>query len=209
MIKKSNENYFRIISLIVLLWSSADAYFLLKYEHFSQLFWFCNAALFLLAIGFYFRKSIIMTAVLVGALVVQIPWDIDFFIHLLFGYDLFGLTAYMFEYGFRDIRFYTELDHLLIIPLSLYGVYKLGFHKNGWILGSIYAIFINTSAYLFSSKVDNVNCVFYSCFVDKIITKENPLLYFFIWTISICVLMFVLNKIIYGILIKRANLKAT
>ena len=81
--KKFQPN-FKIISIIILLISLVDSYTLLKNEHFSQLFWFCNAALYLLAVGLYFENSMVLTGVLVGALAVQIPWVLDFLIRLFF-----------------------------------------------------------------------------------------------------------------------------
>lgn len=202
-IRKSNKSNFKIISIILFFISFIDSYFLLKYEHFSQLFWFCNAVLYLLAIGFYFESSVILTGILLGALVVQIPWVLDFLVQLFFGYKLFGVASYMLEYGFNNVRFYVELDHLLIIPLSIYAIRKTVFHKRGWIFAAVATTMLNTGAYLFSSQIDNVNCVFYSCFSDKIIAKEHPFVYMITWTFSIIVLMYILNKIIYKILNRK------
>src|SRR3989338_430992 len=202
--KKFQPN-FKIISIIILLISLVDSYTLLKNEHFSQLFWFCNAALYLLAVGIYFENSMVLTGVLVGALAVQIPWVLDFLIRLFFGYELFGVASYMFEYGFNNIMFYLELDHLLIIPLSIYAIRKTSFNKNGWIFAGIIAIIINSGAYAFSSQLDNVNCVFYSCFSDKIIVKENHLGYFIVWSFLLIVLLYVVNKIIYRFINRRGK----
>lgn len=199
-IKKADKVIFNVSSAIILLLSIADTYFLLKYEHFSQLLWFCNAALFLLAYGLFFRKSIVITGVFLGAIAVQLPWVLDFFAKLLFGRYLFGVSSYMFDYGFSSIRFYVELNHLLIIPLSLYGIKKTGFHKNGWVLAAVVAMIINAGAYAFSSYEDNVNCVFYNCINQKIILSRHPFIYFILWTAFISVLMFVLNKVIYKML---------
>src|SRR3989344_5027572 len=179
--KKFQPN-FKIISIIILLISLADSYFLLKNEHFSQLLWFCNAAIYLLAIALYIESSVMLTGILLGALVVQIPWVVDFLVRLIFGYELFGVASYMFDYGFSNIRFYLELDHLLILPLSIYAIRKTGFHKNGWVFAALVAFIINTGAYAFSSYLDNINCVFYSCLSDKIIEKENPFVYLLSWT---------------------------
>ncbi|MBS3114786.1 hypothetical protein J4448_06830 [Candidatus Woesearchaeota archaeon] len=206
-IRKIDRMNFKIFSLAILLLSFADAYFLLKYEHFSQLFWFCNTALFLLAFGLFFRKSIVITGIFLVALVVQIPWVLDFLVQLFLGYKLFGLVSYMFDYGFNSLRFYVELDHLLIIPLSIYGIKKLGFHKHGWVFASIAAFIINTGAYTFSSLLDNVNCVFYSCFSDKITISSYPLVYMLTWTLLICILIYLLNKIIYKILKRKQKIK--
>jgi len=192
---------FKIIGILLLFLSFIDSYFLLKFETFSQLFWFCNSALYIIAFGFYFRKSIIITAALLGALVVQIPWVLDFLVQLFFGYSLFGVASYMFDYGFNDIRFYIELDHLLIIPLTLYGVSKLGFHKKAWIFAVIVVLVLNTGAYAFSSEPDNVNCVFFSCFGDEI--KEKNLLYALTWTFLLVFAIFVLNQIINWLLVRR------
>lgn len=197
---------FKVIGLILFIISTIDTYFLLKFDGFSQLFWFCNSALYLLALGFYFRKSILITAVLLGALVVQLPWVLDFFYQLFTGKMWLGVASYMFEYGFDNIRFYIELDHLFIIPLALCGIARLGFNKNGWAVAAIVAIILNAGAFLASSAEDNVNCVFYSCFSDKIEMKEYPFAYALVWTASIITSIFVLSKIIYSFLRKHKSL---
>jgi len=162
--------------------------------------------LFLLAFGLYFESPIVLTAVLIGALVVQLPWVLDFLARLFFWHYLFGVSSYMFDYGFNSIRFYAELDHLLMMPLSLYGVYKLGFHKNGWIIGAIVAFILNSSAYIFSSYTDNINCVFYNCLYQKITLSAHPFIYMILWTAFVSVLMFALNRIVYKILNRKAGL---
>ena len=205
--KKDTISIFKILSLIALVWSSADAYLLVKDESLSQLLWFCNAVVFLLAFGLYFESAIVLTAVLVGALVVQLPWLLDFFIKLFFGHYLFGVTSYMFDYGLFNIRLYAELDHLMIIPFSIYGVKKLGLHKNGWIIGTAVAIIINGGAYVFSSYKDNINCVFYSCLNQKITISPYPFAYMVLWTALISVLMFALNRVIYEILKRKIRTK--
>ena len=206
-IKRIDKTTFKLLSAIILALSFIDAYFLLKYDNFSQLFWFCNTALLLLAFGLFFEKSVAITGVFIGALVVQIPWVLDFLVRLIFGYSLFGVADYMFEYGFNNARFYVELDHLLIIPISIYGIKKLGFHKYGWVFASIVAIILNTGAYLSSSDLDNVNCVFYSCFSEKINLKPSPLIYLIEWTLSICILLYIVNLVVYKILSSRIKNK--
>ncbi len=196
-IKRIDKTNFKLLSAIILTLSFIDAYFLLKYDHFSQLFWFCNTALLLLAFGLFFEKSIVITGVFIGALIVQIPWVLDFLVQLFFGYKLFGLASYMFDYGFNNLRFYVELDHLLIIPLSIYAIRKTGFHKNGWIVAGLLAIAINSGAYAFSSQLDNVNCVFYSCFSDKIVINKQPLLYMLMWTSLVIVSIYIMNHVVY------------
>ena len=204
-IKRTDKTNFKLLSAIILSLSFIDAYFLLKYDHFSQLFWFCNTALLLLAFGLFFGNSIAITGVFIGALVVQIPWVLDFLVQLFFGHSLIGVASYMFEYGFNSIRFYVELDHLLIIPLSIYGIKKLGFHKYGWIVAGLLAIAINSGAYAFSSQLDNVNCVFYSCFSDKIAISKQPLLYMLVWTSLVIVSIYIMNNVVYKLWKRLAN----
>ena len=130
MLKKTRQNkYFQNFLFDNFSLVCSWPYHLIKYESVSQLLWFCNIVLILLAFGLYFESSIVLTAVLLGALAAQLPWMLNFLIKLFFGHYLFGVSSYMFGYGFHSIRFYAELDHLLILPLSMYGVYKLHFHK--------------------------------------------------------------------------------
>ncbi len=189
-------NIFKVFSLMIVLWSILDSYLLIKYESWPQLLWFCNIAFFILAIGFYFESPIIVTFVLIGAIGFQIPWVLDFLFHLAFGHRLFGVADYMFGYGFHNIRFYVELNHLLILPFSFYGVKKFGLSGNAWILGGALTIFITIMSYKFSSYYDNINCIFYSCFNEKITIQNHSVLFAILCICLICTIIYILNKLI-------------
>src|SRR3989338_2070752 len=161
-----------------------------------NLFWFCNISLNIDAFGLYFRKPIVLTAAFLGAVTGQIPWFLDFFSQLALHYPLFGVTSYMFEYGFHNPRFYVELNHFLTLPMSIYGMKRMGIHRMGWILASLCAIILNAGAYFFAPVSDNVNCVHALCIYPSFSLPYNPAMYFIVWTAFLSLVFLIENLIL-------------
>jgi purine-cytosine permease-like protein len=91
-------------------------------------------------------------------------WIVDFFLEL-YG-DGMGRTAQQWSYG--DVVFWFSVNlHAILIPISFYAVWKLGFDKKVLSYVLSYAFLLLVVTYLTTEPVENRNCVFYGCdFVD-------------------------------------------
>ncbi len=192
---------FLIIGMILLIWSLVDITNTIINKSWYQLTWFSNNIILILSLAFLFRSKIFMTAVAISSLMVESPWFIDFFGRLLFNFAPFGgLSDYMFnELGFKNWVFYLELDHLLIIPLSIYGMLKLGVHKRAYLICGIFIFYFNSLAYFFTPKELNINCISRLCFLKENFIKVNSFSYYIIWMVSLGIVVYLLNKLIYYI----------
>ncbi|GEM_PF-3161709 len=203
MEKKENAKCI-VIGALILTIASIDFVIGLKNDPLKDLLWFSNTILFVLGLAYLLRSKLIAGSVLISS-IAEVPWVIDFIGHLFFGRSAFGgVTDYMFSfYGTNSLRFFIELDHLLIIPLAIYGAYKIGVHKKSYLFSSAHAILIVTLTFFFSTKEENINCIYRLCFL-----KTNPLpisetAYVILFTVSLCCITYLENAIIIRILDKK------
>jgi hypothetical protein len=83
-------------------------------------------------------------------------WIADFFM------QTDGRTAFLFDQGFWIFWLNINL-HILLLPLALYGVWKVGFERRS-LLPTMFFIFVLLGAtYIFTPVEQNINCVFRPC----------------------------------------------
>lgn len=163
------KNNLRLIGIICLIWALLDIVLTIKQEPYYVIFWFSNSIFLLLSIGFLFRDRLLVSSIAIAAVITETGWVLDFVTRLITTHGLFAapITEYMFtRIGFASIRFYIELSHVAVIPLALYGAYKLGMHKKAYLLCFGYSVFFNLLAYFFASAEYNINCAHYLCFLS-------------------------------------------
>ncbi len=161
------KNHFRIIGAIALVWAILDIVLTIKQEPYYVAFWFSNSIFLLLSLGFLFRNRLIVSSIAIASVITETGWVLDFLTRLITTKGLFSapITEYMFTgFGFASARFYIELNHLIVIPLALYGTYQLGMHKRAYFLCLGYSFFFNLLSYFFAPTEYNINCAHYFCF---------------------------------------------
>lgn len=131
-----------------------------RWQNPAEILWFCDITAVILGIGLILRNRIMVTLALVMAIPAQFRWILDFFLEAV-GLGA-GRTAALFSYGLSVFWLSVNL-HAIMIPISFYGVWKLGFARNALpaILG--YGFILLTATYLFTDPQENINCVFYAC----------------------------------------------
>jgi hypothetical protein len=155
---------FFFLGLFVLVSVFANQYVnFVRWHNPAEILWFCDMTAVILGIGLIFRNRIMITLALVMAIPAQFRWILDFFLEAV-GMGA-GRTATLFSYGLSVFWLSVNL-HAIVIPISLYGVWQLGFAKNALpaILG--YGFVLLTTTYLFTNPQENINCVFYACDAD-------------------------------------------
>ena len=144
----------------------------------GELLWFCDLMSFVLAAALWTKNRFLISTVFLASVPAQFMWIIDFFLNLA-GSGL-GRTDWMFEDSYVWWTPYiSTIMHAILIPMSAYGIYRLGFAKRA-ILG-VYFIVITLLpiTYFFTDPTINRNCVFFPCdlnFVDdKAVISANPI----------------------------------
>lgn len=122
--------------------------------------WFCDLTAILLGIGMILKNKSLVTVSLVTAVPAQLPWILDFFLEAA-GNGM-GRTAGIWGWG-PEVFWATVNLHSIIIPLSFYGVSKLGFDEKALKYALLYGVFVLFLSYSLSPIDSNLNCVFYGC----------------------------------------------
>ncbi|MBI2649817.1 hypothetical protein HYX04_00720 [Candidatus Woesearchaeota archaeon] len=184
-----------IVGFILVAIGAADFIFTVLFEPFYNLLWFSNAITLLLGLAIISMNRLFMGAMLISS-AAEIPWVMDFISHIFLGKGIFGnVTEYMFmDFGLKSINFYMELDHLLVIPIALYGAYKIGVHKNSYLISSAHIILLNALTFYMAPASKNINCIFHLCPLKEDIFNLNDVAYLIIWTVLLCITAYLLNK---------------
>ncbi len=144
----------------------------------AELIWFCDLMSYILAYALWTKNRFVISTVFLASVPAQFMWIVDFFMQLS-GSGM-GRTAWMFEDSYVWwTPFISTVMHAILIPVSAYAIYKLGFVKKA-ILGVYFIIFtLLPISYFFTDPTINRNCVFYPCdlnFIDdKAVIEANPI----------------------------------
>jgi hypothetical protein len=177
--------------LPILFWSSLAFLFIiiLKFyftytekgiESLLNILWFCNITglVFCVSVLFFKREFVskISTIVFTLAIPAQGVWILAFVLSFLGWVDigrLANLNSLLLANSVAGNISYalSVLGHFLLIPISGYAVYKLGFQKNLlkhiWIL----IFLLLTLSFLVSSDTHNYNCIKRAC--DTALSGQN------------------------------------
>ena len=161
-------------------------------KNYSQIFWFCYAALILIGIGATTKNSSLILAQISITAIPLLFWSVDFFYLLITKQSLWGITNYFFEEG-RILPKLVSLQHIFTIPLSLYTLYLIKIEKKGiWKYSFLQLIIIFFLSALFTSPAENANCAFRSCVSFIKTTIYHPI----VWFGAIFFMAFITNKLI-------------
>ncbi|MCH8519191.1 MAG: hypothetical protein LAT82_00360 [Nanoarchaeota archaeon] len=132
------------------------------YDYYYVIFWFCNISALLLGISILLKFKPIIGAVSISVVPAQFLWVIDFILFYFFGFG-FGRTSDLADYSMFEF-YLSVLFHLILIPISIYTVYKFGLSRKSYLYSVI--IFITLLlplTYFITPESYNINCVFYQC----------------------------------------------
>lgn len=148
-----------------------------KWSEVYEVLWFCNAAAIGTAIAFLIHSRTLMSSVLIAATAAQAKWIYDFVLMVLFNESAGRTLLYMdsSEMGYL-VPAISILLHFILIPLTFYGVYKMGFSLWGIVMClSIWVFSLLPVSFFMTPADSNINCVFYPCDLsfDKALKTVN------------------------------------
>ena len=94
--------------------------------------YFCDMGNFLIAVALCTESALIFSWQATGLLLFQTLYTIDLIIALLFNKHLLGGTEYMFDPKIPLFVRLLSLFHVVMPPLLLWGLWRLGFDSRGW-----------------------------------------------------------------------------
>ena len=121
--------------------------------------WFCDIANFLIALSLWLESPLLLSSQAVSVLIVQIVWLADVVTRALSGSHLVGGTEYMFDAAIPFSVRVTSLFHLLVPPLLIWGIARLGYDRRGWLLQTAIAWVVVPVTYVVTDPARNINWV--------------------------------------------------
>lgn len=123
--------------------------------------WFSDVALIVTVPALWLENSLLASMMLVGVLLPELVWNGAFFVRLVTGIRLFGLTDYMFDPAKPLYLRAISLFHVFLPVLLLWMVVQLGYDARALLAQTALAWVILPLTYgLADPKVENVNWVF-------------------------------------------------
>jgi hypothetical protein len=101
--------------------------------------YFCDLGNLLIAVGLWLESQLILSWQAVGLLVFQSLYALDLIGAALFGHHIIGGTEYMFDPKVRLFVRLLGLYHLVVPPLLLWAVRRLGYDERAWKLQTLTA----------------------------------------------------------------------
>jgi hypothetical protein len=136
------------------------AVYVVKYPLWNFL-WFSDIALIVTVPALWLESSLLASMTLVGVLLPELFWNASFFLRLLTGKRLGGLTDYMFDHTKPLYLRAISLFHVFLPLLLLWMAARLGYDTRAWIAQTALALVVLPLTYLLvDPEVENVNWVF-------------------------------------------------
>jgi hypothetical protein len=124
--------------------------------------WFSDIALIATVPALWLENSLLASMMLIGVLLPEVLWNGAFFVRLVTGTRLFGLTDYMFDPAKpRYLRAISLVFHVLLPLLLLWMAVRLGYDSRALVAQTALAwVVLPLSYWLGDPKVENLNWVF-------------------------------------------------
>lgn len=130
----------------------------------ANFLWFCDVALIVTLIGMWRESPLLISTQAVAIVAPQILWIISFATEFVSGYPFLGLASYMFDDSIPLFVRGLSLFHGWMPLLLLWLVYRVGFDRRAWLLQTLIAAGVLTTAFLVldgpTTLAGNVNKVF-------------------------------------------------
>jgi hypothetical protein len=126
----------------------------------ANFLWFSDLALLLTLVALWFASRLLASMMAVSVLLLELAWNVDFFVRLLTGVQLTPLSRYMFNQTIPLFVRALSLFHLVLPPLLLWLVARLGYDRRAFFAQTLLAWLVLPVTYLFTDPARNINWVF-------------------------------------------------
>jgi hypothetical protein len=126
----------------------------------ANFLWFSDIALLALVPALWLENALLVSMIAISVLFFEALWNIDFFVRLLTGKSLIGLSAYMFDANIPLFIRGLSCFHIVLPLLLLWTVYRLGYDHRAFVWQTLVALVVLPLSYLVSNPQENVNWVY-------------------------------------------------
>jgi hypothetical protein len=122
--------------------------------------WFSDIALLALVPALWLENALLVSMLAISVVFFEMVWNVDFFIRLLTGKSLIGLSAYMFDPKIPVFIRGLSGFHIVLPLLLLWALHRLGYDHRAFVWQTIVALVVLPLSYLLSNPQENVNWVY-------------------------------------------------
>jgi hypothetical protein len=126
----------------------------------ANFLWFSDLALFIGLAALWLESSLLASMQAVSVLLLELLWNIEFFIGLITGRQILGLAGYMFKSDKPLWLRGLSLFHVPLPVILLWQVYCFGYDTRAWIAQSILFWIVMPLCFFVTRPEENINWVF-------------------------------------------------
>lgn len=122
--------------------------------------WFSDIALLLTVPALWLDSALLASMMALAVGLLEVAWIVDFFVRLIGGVSIIGLSSYMFEPKISLFIRGLSLFHIALPILLLWMVYRLGYDSRAIGAQTLLSWIILPVSYLLTEPSENVNWVY-------------------------------------------------
>jgi hypothetical protein len=122
--------------------------------------WFSDIALLTTTLTLWVESSLMASMTALSVVLLELVWNIDFFVRLITGASLIGLSGYMFDSSLPLPLRCLSLFHVVLPVLLLWLIYRLGYDKRALLAQTVDAWIVLPASYALTAASENVNWIY-------------------------------------------------
>jgi len=126
----------------------------------ANFLWFSDIALLVLVPALWLENALLVSMMAIAVVFFEALWNVDFFVRLLTGKSLIGLSAYMFDPKIPLLIRSLSCFHIVLPLLLLWMLHQLGYDQRAFVWQTVVAFVVLPLSYLVSNPQENVNWVY-------------------------------------------------
>jgi hypothetical protein len=122
--------------------------------------WFSDIALLLTVPALWLESALLASMSSLAVVVLEAVWMVDFFVRLIAGVSVTGLSRYMFDPKISLPIRALSLFHVALPLILLWMVHRLGYDSRALAAQTLLAWIVLPMSYLLTDRSENVNWVY-------------------------------------------------
>jgi hypothetical protein len=121
--------------------------------------WFSDIALIAIAVALWLESRLIFSMMTVGVLALELLWNFEFFMRLIFGQSPFGMADYMWDESIPLGVRLLSLFHIAMPIVLIWSLFGLGYDRRAFVLQTLLAWIVLPLSHVFAGPDNNINWV--------------------------------------------------
>lgn len=122
--------------------------------------WFSDIALLTALLAVWLENPLLASMTALAVVVLDLVWNVDFFVRLITGASLTGISGYMFDSKISLLIRAVSLFHIPFPVLLLWMLSRLGYDSRAFVAQTLLAWIVLPLSYLLTKPSENVNRVY-------------------------------------------------